>query len=67
TTSPCGVNTLLNTIVKNAIIDKNARIGKNCKLLNSKKIDNFDGKNYYIREGIIIIPKNSVIEDNTEI
>lgn len=56
-----------NTIVKNAIIDKNARIGKNCKLLNLKKLDNFDGKNYYIREGIIIVPKNSVIEDNTEI
>jgi len=56
-----------NTIIKNAIIDKNARIGKNCKIVNKNNLMEFDGGNYYIREGIIIVPKNSMISDNTEI
>lgn len=56
-----------NTIIKNSIIDKNARIGKNCRIINDDNQKHFDGKNYYIREGIVIVPKNSVILDNTMI
>ncbi|OHD16708.1 MAG: glucose-1-phosphate adenylyltransferase [Spirochaetes bacterium GWD1_27_9] len=56
-----------NTTIKNAIIDKNARIGKNCKIINKKELVDFDGGNYYIRDGIIIVPKNSTIQDDTEI
>jgi glucose-1-phosphate adenylyltransferase len=58
-----------NCLIRRAIIDKNARIGKNVKLLNQSEIQHLDGENgcYYIREGITIIPKNSVIEDGTEI
>lgn len=58
-----------NTIIRRAIIDKNVRIGKNVKLLNQAGIENKDdeGKCYYIREGIIIIPKNAVIPDGTEV
>lgn len=56
-----------NTIIKNAIIDKNARIGKNCKIINKNNLIDFDGGNYYIRDGIIIVPKNSMIADNTQI
>jgi glucose-1-phosphate adenylyltransferase len=58
-----------NTIIRRAIIDKNVRIGKNVRLLNQAGIENKDGEDgsYYIRDGIIIIPKNSVIPDGTEI
>ena len=56
-----------NTIIKNAIIDKNARIGKNCRIINKDNLEKFDGDNYYIREKIIIIPKNAVIKDDTVI
>lgn len=56
-----------NTYIKNAIIDKNARVGENCKIENVGSIENYDGKNYYIRDGIVIIPKNAVIADNTVI
>lgn len=56
-----------NTIIKNAIIDKNARIGKNCKIINKNNLVDFDGGNYYVRDGVIIVPKNSMIMDNTEI
>lgn len=54
-----------NCIVKNAIIDKNARIGSNCVLVNKDNLQNFDGDGYYIRDGIIIVPKNAVIQPGT--
>ncbi len=56
-----------NCVIENAIIDKNARIGENCVLVNKNHTENFDGDGYYIREGIIIIPKNSVIKSGTVI
>lgn len=58
-----------NSNIRRAIIDKNVRIGKNVKLLNLNGIENHDGEEgcYYIREGIIIVPKNAVIPDGTEI
>jgi glucose-1-phosphate adenylyltransferase len=58
-----------NTIIKNAIVDKNVRIGSDVKLINREGIENFDApdRSYYIREGIIIIPKNGTIHDGTEI
>jgi glucose-1-phosphate adenylyltransferase len=56
-----------NSIIRRAIIDKNARIGANVKLLNEHGLNNKDGDNYVIRDGIIIIPKNAVVPDNTVI
>jgi glucose-1-phosphate adenylyltransferase len=55
------------TIVRRAIIDKNARIGANVKLLNEAGLESFDAPNgsYYIRDRIIIVPKNGLIEDGT--
>ncbi|HBD94667.1 MAG: glucose-1-phosphate adenylyltransferase [Spirochaetes bacterium GWF1_31_7] len=54
-----------NCIIHNAIIDKNAKIGNNCKIVNIQHHETLDCGHYYIREGIIIIPKNAVIPDNT--
>lgn len=58
-----------NTVIRRAIIDKNVRIGKNVKLLNRDGADNYDApdRSYYIREGIIIIPKGAIIPDGAEI
>ena len=58
-----------NSLIRRAIIDKNTRIGKNVRLVNSREVETEDGADgsYYIREGIIIVPKNAVIKDNTEI
>jgi glucose-1-phosphate adenylyltransferase len=58
-----------NTVIKKAILDKNVRIGKNVKLVNSNGVMDADGegRTYFIREGIIIVPKNAVIPDGTEI
>lgn len=56
-----------NTIIRKAIIDKNVRIGSNVRILNEAGHENFDGENYYIREGIVAIPKGAVITDGTVI
>ncbi len=56
-----------NTRIENAIIDKNARIGENCVLSPVGKPENMDHGLYYIRDGIIIIPKNGVIPHGTVI
>ncbi len=58
-----------NTIIRRSILDKNVRVGRNVKLLNRDKIENYDApdKSLYIREGIIIVPKNGMIPDGTEI
>ena len=56
-----------NTTVVNAIIDKNARIGENCRISPAGKPDNVDHPHYYIRDGIVIIPKNGVLPHGTVI
>jgi glucose-1-phosphate adenylyltransferase len=55
------------SVVRRAIIDKNARIGKNARLLNEAGITEADGPggSYFIRDGIIIIPKNAVLPDGS--
>jgi glucose-1-phosphate adenylyltransferase len=54
-----------NTRIENAIIDKNARIGENCVISPVGKPDQMDHGLYYIRDGIVIIPKNGVIPHGT--
>jgi glucose-1-phosphate adenylyltransferase len=53
------------SVIKNAIIDKNAHIGSNVRLINESRTMNADGVGYYIRDGIIIVPKNGVVPDGT--
>ena len=49
------------------IHDKNARIGRNVIIRNPKNLKDYDGDNYYIRDGVVIITKNAVIPDGTKI
>jgi glucose-1-phosphate adenylyltransferase len=56
-----------NAIIARAIIDKNARIGTNVRLVNEAGVQDLDGPEgmYYIRDRIIIVPKNGTIPDGT--
>ncbi len=56
-----------NCVIRNAIIDINARIGNNVHLINKDNKESEDGDFYSIRDGIIIIPKNAVVPSNTVI
>jgi glucose-1-phosphate adenylyltransferase len=49
--------------IENAIIDKNARIGNNVVISPAGKPENVDHERYFIRDGIVIIPKDAVIPD----
>jgi glucose-1-phosphate adenylyltransferase len=53
------------SIIRKAIIDKNAHIGENVRILNEERIQNFDGPGYYIRDGIVIVPKNGIVQSGT--
>lgn len=57
------------TFIRQAIIDKNARIGSRVRLINEQRIENMDAPDhsYYIRDRIIMVPKNSIIMDGTVI
>ena len=48
-------------------MDKNARIGDGSRLVNEQGIDHHDGDGYYIRSGIIIVPKSAVIPPGTRV
>jgi glucose-1-phosphate adenylyltransferase len=56
------------SIIKGAIIDKNACIGEGCRI-GIDNISRSDGKyeHYYIVDGIIVIPKNTVLYPGTVI
>jgi glucose-1-phosphate adenylyltransferase len=56
-----------NTVIRRAIVDKNARIGANCRLLNEANVENADHEEagYYIRDRIIIVSKNATVKDGT--
>jgi glucose-1-phosphate adenylyltransferase len=53
--------------IRNAIIDKNARIGDNVVISPEGKDKEMNGEGFYIRDGIIVIPKSSVIASGTRI
>jgi len=56
-----------NCEMRNVIIDKNARIGKNVRLVNKDDLSEYKSDIVVIKDGIIIIPKNTTIPDNYEI
>ena len=52
-------------VLDRVIIDKNARIGDGARLVNENHVRNTDGDGYYIRGGIIVVPKGGVIRAGT--
>jgi glucose-1-phosphate adenylyltransferase len=62
-----GIGIGANCKLRNAIIDKNARIGNNVSILNNQKVLEYEAGNYSIRDGIVVVPKNAVIPDGTVI
>lgn len=56
-----------NTVIEQAIIDKNARIGRNVKIRPHLPSDDIQTELYTIRDGIVVIPKNTILPDQTVI
>lgn len=55
------------TQIENAIIDKNASIGRGSVITNVAGVQEGEGPGFYIRDGIIVIMKNAEIPDGTVI
>ncbi|MGH7499441.1 MAG: glucose-1-phosphate adenylyltransferase, partial [Gemmatimonadales bacterium] len=55
------------TWIERTIVDKNARIGDEVRITPDGKPVDFDGPNFYIRDGIVIIPKSGVVPSGTVI
>ncbi len=54
--------------IENAIVDKNARIGENVRIVNEAGIvDSEEAPHYVIRDGIVVIPKFTIVQDGTVI
>jgi glucose-1-phosphate adenylyltransferase len=53
--------------ISNAIIDKNARIGRGVKICNESGVSEAEGEGWAIRDGIVVVAKNAVIPDGSVI
>jgi glucose-1-phosphate adenylyltransferase len=51
--------------IRNAIIDKNARIGDGSRLFNEANVWQADGPGWHIRDGVVVVPRNEVINPGT--
>ncbi len=55
------------SIIRNAIVDKDARIGRNVRIVNQEQREEHDDLAYTIRDRIVVVHKDAVIPDNTTI
>jgi glucose-1-phosphate adenylyltransferase len=54
--------------IRHAILDKNSRIGEGCVIgENAESLPDGDFPTHYVRDGIIVIPKNAVVPPGTVI
>lgn len=56
-----------NCFIKNALVDKNVRIGNNVHINGGKHLENFTNELYSIKDGIVVIKKDAVLPDNFRI
>jgi glucose-1-phosphate adenylyltransferase len=54
-------------VLDRVIVDKNARIGDGAQLLNESGVQHADGDGYFIRDGVIVVPKDGVIKPGTRV
>lgn len=53
--------------IRRAILDKNVSLGDGVRIVNKDSVNEKDGDCYYIRDGIVIIPKNAIVPPGTVI
>ena len=63
--TPLGIGR--DVILERVIVDKNTRIGRGARLVNRDRVESYDGEGYFIRNGIIVVPKDTTIPPGFEI
>ena len=54
-------------VLERVILDKNCRIGRGVQIVNRRQVQEEEGDNYVIRDGIVVIPNGAVVPDGTVI
>jgi glucose-1-phosphate adenylyltransferase len=54
-------------VIERAILDKDCRVGRNVRLVNQRGVSDAEGENYVIRDGIVTIPRGTIVADGTVI
>ena len=54
-----------NVVLDRVIVDKNARIADDVQLVNEKGVQEADGEGFYVRNGIVIVPKGAKVKTGT--
>ncbi len=49
--------------IKNAIIDKNVRIGNDVRINGGKHLENYDHELYTVKDGIVVVKKGAILPD----
>jgi glucose-1-phosphate adenylyltransferase len=63
--APLGIGR--DVLLDRVILDKNARVADGVRLVNDANVQEADGDGYYIRNGIIIVPKGARVKEGTEV
>ncbi len=65
--NPIGIGD--NCTISNTIVDKNARIGANCTIVNKEGVEeaNREDEGFYVRSGIVTVLRNADIPAGTEL
>jgi glucose-1-phosphate adenylyltransferase len=55
------------SIIQGAIIDKDTRVGRHVRIQNLRQVQVEEGSHYVIRDGIVVVPRGTVVPDGTVI
>ena len=55
------------SVIEKAIVDKNARIGRDVRILDRERPQEAEGPGWVIRDGIVVVPKNASVADGTTV
>jgi glucose-1-phosphate adenylyltransferase len=55
------------SVIERAIVDKDCRIGRGVRIANQRGVRDDEGENFVIREGIVTIPRGTIVPDGTVI
>jgi glucose-1-phosphate adenylyltransferase len=55
------------SVLRRVIADKDCRIGAGVRIVNEKGLRHHDGDGYFIRDGIVVLPRGAVVADGTVI
>jgi glucose-1-phosphate adenylyltransferase len=55
------------SVIARAIVDKDCRIGRNVQIRNRRNLEDAEGPTHVIRDGVVVIPKGTIVPDGTVI